>query len=911
MPRKVTGGASSAVASSSHSACERFRGTDPLITGVSRRKLADEVGASKGAQGTIPTLRWMRAMAFERLVRDRKFASRVVTVAVGALGLARPTAVAISDAHTSFDTTARLFLQAHNEALANSTATLIHQLAIPFIGMESDDDATGTRPDFAVVAPKIPEPNGDADGSWLIVGDAKDYQRIRSKIDDGRLLKGFLQVALGAESASAWSRLPPGMDVHTYGILAVPLNGTLSPTALVEDITHHREEVRLRAEERSAEIAAFPDDIDNDLTQHLSHLKAKYSPDTCPGCDMYVYCRAELHRSTNPTDLLIELGVKPEMRTAAVGLIDGTSPVGKLPRSVEDQIKATLTGHGVASGQRRLDPIGNPGTVNLVLAKSDGATLGLYGMSVQRVTANQTLPWRTEVFTDPDADATRRAVMKVLSQELNLAIAEQTEANPNEPAPVHIVVPDSTTADLLVSIADSIAGKELSRLRWEQDQREGRRALTFNGEEAVIPPRLPERDRAAVSFLLEQDRNRTMRSRTPIVDIRATLASLVTGGGPAVSSLRLDYLTAWADATNAPVDHRSLASLVENSEHSVGAQLTPKQSDAIHAAFAGDKPGLTRPVDPATYDALVRSELRYKTDVFDQAVAALQTHFTLSNLRDAVEVVESDAQQVWRRRLALHAFDLVRFSRTSRGWRNGLVGLLEKDDQFATQVAALTNPVRALDMAQDAGNRRMAIARVVSTDPILLEVDSRRIGHESRIVLLHVNGAGCVEGAAVSVQTQKGSFKIAGMSVGELSTHTAEPHVFRWAPHNVPVLSVGDELVIADFAWFSNNKGDAFLNLPRPSTDTSWAPTSTCTADSYAMDPANHRWCCRSHEDAEAEWSDELAARRARGELNPEVWPPVIDSDAFDVTPASEQLPDPSAEPGQTPPDELTMDDLD
>ena len=114
MASKVTGGASSAVASSSHAACARFRGTDPLITGVSRRKLAEQVGHSKGPQSSIPILRWMRAMAFERLVRDHRFASEVVTVSVGSLGLARPTAVAVVDAHVDVSKTAALLQKAHD-----------------------------------------------------------------------------------------------------------------------------------------------------------------------------------------------------------------------------------------------------------------------------------------------------------------------------------------------------------------------------------------------------------------------------------------------------------------------------------------------------------------------------------------------------------------------------------------------------------------------------------------------------------------------------------------------------------------------------------------------------------------------------------------------------------------------------
>lgn len=320
MTAQVTGGASSAVALSSHAACARFRGTDPLITGVTRRKLAQHVGHSKGPQSTIPLLRWMRAMAFERLVRDKQFASEVVTVSVGALGLGRPKAVVVADARIDTGKTAAILEQAHNAAVVYGNATLIHQLAVPFVGLEGAN-ATDTRPDFAVVAPKVPAQPGDVDGSWLIVGDAKDYQRVRAKIDDGRLLKGFLQVALGAESAAAWTQLPVGMDVHGFGVLAVPRNASLSPTAVIEDLTDHRQEVRMRVQERAEEVAAFPRDVAADLPGHLSHLQATYSPDSCPGCDMFVYCRAELQQSTDPTDLLVELGIGPQARPHAVGVI--------------------------------------------------------------------------------------------------------------------------------------------------------------------------------------------------------------------------------------------------------------------------------------------------------------------------------------------------------------------------------------------------------------------------------------------------------------------------------------------------------------------------------------------------------------------------------------------------------------
>lgn len=909
MTAQVTGGASSAVASSSHAACVRFRGTDPLITGVTRRKLAQQVGHSKGPQSTIPLLRWMRAMAFERLVRDKQFASEVVTVSVGALGLERPKAVVVADARIDTGKTAAILEQAHNAAVVHGNATLIHQLAVPFVGLEGAN-ATDTRPDFAVVAPKVPAQTGDIDGSWLIVGDAKDYQRVRAKIDDGRLLKGFLQVALGAESAAAWTQLPVGMDVHGFGVLAVPRNASLSPTAVIEDLTDHRREVRMRVQERAEEVAAFPRDVAADLPGHLSHLQATYSPDSCPSCDMFVYCRAELQQSTDPTDLLVELGIGPQARPHAVGLIDGVTPIGKVATSVRHQIEATLAGTGVPSGQRRIDPVGEPGTVNVLAAKSDGATLGVYGIALQRVTAAGVEPWHVEVFQNPDHDDTRRSIIRLLGRELNKAITEQFKANPDDPAPIHVVVPDSGTSDLLVSIADSVAGKELSRLRWERDRQQGRPALTFNGDPAVVPPRLPEKDRVAVSFLLEQDRTRTMKVRSTIVDLRAALASHVTAGGPAVNSLRLDYLAPWADSSQAPLDHRALAQLVETSLHSVGAQLTPLYSNAIHEAFTGDRTGLPRPAKPTEYDDLIRAELAYKIDVFDRATSLLTGEFEASKMQASVRAVEGDAQRVWRRRLDLHAFDLVRFGRTSRWWRNDSVPLLEADDKFNSQVTVLTSPRAAFDAAQDAGTRQLALARVIADVPLTVEVDSRRIGHESRIVALHHNGQALVEADDVSVQAQKGSFKISHMPIGELTATGAAPRQFFWTPHQDPGFAVGDGLVVADFTWFSENKGDVWLNVTRPSVDSASAPRQTCTPDSFSDDPANHQWCCKPHEASEAEWSDILAGRRARGELNPQVWPPVVDSEGFDVTAAAEHLPDPANRPAEQPPEHLTMDDV-
>ncbi len=136
----------------------------------------------------------------------------------------------------------------------------------------------------------------------MIVGDAKDYQRVRAKIEDGRLLKGFLQVALGAESAAAWTKLPAGMDVHTFGILAVPRNSSLSPTAVIENLNDHREEVRMRVRERASEAAGFPPETRSNLpailhTYRPSILRTPVLAATC-SCFAVPSCR---NRPTRPT----------------------------------------------------------------------------------------------------------------------------------------------------------------------------------------------------------------------------------------------------------------------------------------------------------------------------------------------------------------------------------------------------------------------------------------------------------------------------------------------------------------------------------------------------------------------------------------------------------------------------------
>src|SRR5207249_689315 len=101
------------------------------------------------------------------------------------------------------------------------------------------------------------------------------------------------------------------------------------------------------------------------------------------------------------TDVLVEVGVPRDMRPLVAGLVDGTGTVGRAPASVVANLTATIQGVAQATGQRRVDQAGQAGTVNVVLAKSDAAALGVHGMAVQRVTAKGREPWRVKIFDVP------------------------------------------------------------------------------------------------------------------------------------------------------------------------------------------------------------------------------------------------------------------------------------------------------------------------------------------------------------------------------------------------------------------------------------------------------------------------------------------------------------------------------
>ncbi|WP_229115855.1 hypothetical protein [Parenemella sanctibonifatiensis] len=861
---------------------------------MSRRDLAAQLGHPDDF-GRIPEARWSRAMLFERLVQQQPSAARFVTQALGAAGFDRPSGVVSIDPSrrheddlSAIKRSARLLREAHDRAVGEGAATLVHTIAVPFPGLPPE--STAIKPDFAIVAP-----SGDG-GSSLLMGDVKDYERVRSRIDDGRMLKGFLQVALGAYAVDLWDELPRGMVVSEFGVLAVPRNSFLQPTPVIERLRDHRAEVVDRLAERIAEFETVQQ-LD-DAAAHARHLEAKFDPTGCASCPLYACCRAEIRQSSAPDALLIELGVPTAQRAALVEAASGGAAPADASASVVANVRATQTGTALPTGQRRTDPIGQPGTINVVVAKSDGGSLGVHGIALRPDSAD----WDVRVFADPLAPTARHGVLRALGAHLDRAMAQVGED------PVHIVVPDLTTADLLVSIADSVAGVELRRIRWQHDLDQGRQPLTFEGEPATVPDELHPHARLAASFLLEADRSRALRLRSAIVDVRGTLSTLVVAGGPRRDSLRLDYLLGWAETLSGdPLDHREFADQIEAHEYTAGARLTSRNSDAILAAQPAAKKGQN-----AAYEELVRAELAYKQDVVDRTLDFLATMPT-SGVREAHRVIEKDAQTVWRRRLAMQASDLVRFGRVSDYWRNIQVQQIDADDTSSDQLAALGSPQAALDKALDPGNRHLLVGDVVTLEPLTVRVNSRRLKDGESVVLLHVGDVALVDQTGVTIQPQAGGFKFDGVPVADVAAVADQPRVFELSFVTKPGVEIaeGGRLVLARYDYFGTYKNRKGLKVNRPGADDNASPKKDCTPDSYADDPDTHQWCCRPHAAYEAERSDAEAEERELGLRNPQVWPPALDEDGFDVAGAGEPTVDSVTGPIPPMPTDLSLSDLD
>ena len=181
--------------------------------------------------------------------------------------------------------------------------------------------------------------------------------------------------------------------------MAVPRNAFLQPSIEVERLDDHLAEVASQWESTELRPSTALTPL-LDVSAHVARLHAEFRPDTCPTCSLFNYCRDQIRRSRDPTSLLVEVGVRPNERPSLpFPVLEGLSAGPRAnPRSVAG-LRATV-GRGLPSptGQKRIDPVGLPGTVNVVIAKSDAAALGVHGMALQRVSANGTAAWSYLVY---------------------------------------------------------------------------------------------------------------------------------------------------------------------------------------------------------------------------------------------------------------------------------------------------------------------------------------------------------------------------------------------------------------------------------------------------------------------------------------------------------------------------------
>src|SRR5690606_28961909 len=146
----------------------------------------------------------------------------------------------------------------------------------------------------------------------------------------------------------------------------------------------------------------------DDFSEFVRGHAATYDPASCMSCALFQYCRSEVRCSSDPTVLLTEIGVRRELRRAAEPVLDGSDPAAAIPASVVAGLRATVNGLPEWTARRRVDPVGLPGTINIVLAKSDAAALGVHGIGVQRIELDGTpTPWAFTVFDEPQSPKTR------------------------------------------------------------------------------------------------------------------------------------------------------------------------------------------------------------------------------------------------------------------------------------------------------------------------------------------------------------------------------------------------------------------------------------------------------------------------------------------------------------------------
>jgi hypothetical protein len=543
-----------------------------------------------------------------------------------------------------------------------------------------------------------------------------------------------------------------------------------------------------------------------------------------------------------------------------------------------------------------------------VIAKSDNAALGVYGIGIQTVNADGPSAWANTVLDVPESNETRRQIAQLLGEAILKSRDSKNFAD--EPSRINIIVPDKQTGDILASIADVLAGNEISRLRWERDIDMDREPVTFDGFPANIPLEISPEQRLGISFLLEDDRARAFKTRVTNINLLSVLTELFISGGPAAPTGRLDYALRWGESIQGDsVDYKDLLESIESSPRTPGAHLSQIMSDQIHDAYMAKKSGVA---DSTKYQELVARELEFKESIFDSATAVLAT-FKDSKIRQALLTMEADAQKIWHRRWRLQAYDLVRFGLTSRWWRNSLVDVVDGDQKCVAQLNALLNPMAAEAQAKSAGNRDLSMAEVISVEPLTLSVASRRFKNETKVFVLHVNGVSEVETRAVTVNgALKGHIKVTGMVRGVLSDRDLlDARQFFFDTTDKHDYQVGDKLVLAADDWLGDGTKGSNLKIDKPKFDAQQAPKDDCDESSYAESPEEHKYCCRPHTATEAETSDWLASKRDAGEMNPQMWPPVIDVEAFDQLSPNDPTDQTAVVEITEIPDGLTEDDLD
>ena len=362
------------------------------------------------------------------------------------------------------------------------------------------------------------------------------------------------------------------MEVHESGALAVPRNAFLQPEALVEDLADHRSEVRMRIAERRAEAGRAP--------VRARRTRLPTSSRTCRRRSIRRHARPARCSPIAATscadrrtraDLLIELGIAPDMRPHVIGLVDGSERAEHRARI------GRRDGQGDAHRSRAATPARDasipPGCrarVNVVIAKSDAAALGVHGIAIQRVTVAGRGDWDLAAYREPAVTgnaASGNERPRRSPQRRDGRDAARAQGCARTRSPRRAGQGDRRRAGVdrrqhgRESSSAGCAGSATGTM--------GRPALTFNGEPATIPTRLPDSDRTAVSFLLEEDRARAFTR--PLADRRPPRRARAASG-----RRRARHRTLSASTTSSRGPTRTQASITVRSQTRSRRPSTPR-----------------------------------------------------------------------------------------------------------------------------------------------------------------------------------------------------------------------------------------------------------------------------------------------------------------------------------------------